>query len=268
MKKKIKITQRTTLTITIFVTFFISFSQIIAQNTPRTSGEDIPSPFEESFQEADALAVPWRSSGCHTYFPANEPDCYQVTSKEWFGSHTLTIYDGKGSVWFRFSVSPKRPDHFYEKRKKDFLPFGTGYDQYHPDVVILRLVGESQHWYKVEVNEETQATEYILKADPMWAKTTWSHWLFAGGSIGVDIEKTPLYDEPDGKIIEGPLGGTYVAAMMVKPYGNWAYVSTRGSAKGSYKDFKGWVRWRRGRSVLVKLVFDVTNGLPSTTSGK
>lgn len=267
MKNKVKIILRNIL-LPVILVFIILTIQASAQKSLEVNDNFVFLPSEEVFLEIDALAVPWRNSGCHTNFEHNEPDCHQVTDKEWFSLHTLTLYDENASVWYRFSVSPESQDHFYKKKKKDFLPFGTGFDEYYPKVVYLRLVGESPHWYKVEVNEETQATKYILKSDPMWAKTSWNYWLFFAESIKVDFEKTPLYDKPNGQIIDEVVGGLYTAAMMIKTDGDWAYVKTRGSAIGNYGLYTGWVRWRKGRTILVKLVFDVTGGLPSTTSGK
>lgn len=267
MKCKLNFIPRVLFVFTILAAIFVYYLSISAQNQIEADNAPIPPPSKEEFQKTDALAVPWRSSGCHTYFVNNAPDCHQVTDKEWFGMHTLTLYDENASVWYKFSISPDSPDHFLEKKNKDFLPFATAPTSF-PDIVILRLIGESPHWYKVEVNEETQATKYILKSDPMWAKTSWNYWLFYRGSVGVDFEKTPLYDKPDGQVIDGAVGGTYIAAMMVKTDGNWAYVRTSGSVMEYSKIYEGWVRWRKGRKILAKLVFDVAGGLPSTTSGK
>ena len=56
--------------------------------------------------------------------------------------------------------------------------------------------------------------------------------------------------------------------MMVKTDGDWAYVRTRGGTMDYSKILQVWVRWRKERKILAKLVFDVAGGLPSTISGK
>ncbi len=261
--KKLFFSDKALINITIlFSLFLFSIVSVPAQNNPSIEESSVPIPSEETFQDTDAIAAPWRSSGCPRFSFYKEPDCYEVKSTDFLNLHILSLFDEKGSLWYQFSVSIDSPDNFSKKKHKDFLPFATS-GGYLPSAVFLRLVGESPNWYKVEVNEETRDTKYILKKDPMWAKTSWERWLFDSVSIDVDFENTPLHDKPNGKILENPFVGTgYRRVHIRKSEGEWVAIDA-----GVDKDL-GWVRWRNGRKTLVKLVFEVTNGLPSTYSGK
>jgi hypothetical protein len=237
-----------------FLLFLIATSFVpgFAQNNSDSEKEMFSSPAEEKFQETDALAVPWRSSGCPTdTYVIREPNCHLVTGNEWSSSHMMSLYNEDGSLWYHFSVDPKSSDYFGRNKKKVFLPFAT-YPDY-ADVVILRLVGESPHWYKVEVNEETQATKFILKSDPMWAKTRWSYWLAEMKIFKLNEDQPPLRDKPDGQVIEESAKLRVDKVTFLSADGDWAYV------KGySYqKKYQGWIRWRKGRDILIKDRFGI-----------
>ena len=116
------------------------------------------------FKEANSLLAPWRNSGCHnTKGLIQEPNCHKFTLKEWQDSSVLTLYNEDGSQWYQFSIKPENPQHFQRNTTIGFLPFATWLAGEAP---ILRLVGESENWYKVEVNEKTQAIKYALKTIP------------------------------------------------------------------------------------------------------
>lgn len=215
----------------------------------------ISPPAEEEFIPTDALATPWRSSGCQINTRSPELDCYTVTFEERTARHILTLYDENGSLWHRFSVSPDSPVYFFKYKKEGFLPFATCCFKDWPTTVFLRMVGESSNWYKVEVNEKTQETKFAPKTDRMWGKTSWSYWLYWGTSIDVDFKLTPLYDKPNGQILEESSDlDTVKKSVFIKAEDDWAYVVT----SQDQKRYEGWIRWREGRKLLIKPSFNLT----------
>lgn len=216
-----------------------------AQNNGGEKNNDLLPPAEEKFEEATDLIVPWRSSGCSTMNREfREPDCHLVTGREWTSSEVVTLYNEDGSLWYRFSLNAKSPDYFVRNTKTGFLPFATF--PAGADTVILRQTGESPNWYKVEVNEETRAAKFVLKNDPMWAKTKWSYWLYQMQSFKY-TDDFPLLDKPNGKTIEESAGLQFETVKFLKADGDWAFVEGYIHPKA----YRGWIRWRKGRDILV-----------------
>ena len=245
--------------------------QVLAQDRKDSEKVRLRPPSEQEFQNATDLVVPWRSAGCHLNFDFNEPNCYDMTGKEYQKAAILTLYNADGSLWYRFSVQPGQPDYFLRNTKMNFLPFSTdvGFikepQNYPtcgvsvPSAVILRMVGESKDWYKVEVNEETRETKFVLKSDKLWTKTSWSYWLFQDRNIEVNTDITKLYDKPDGEVIGGfALSMGQQRFTVDKVEGDWLlgsphkplFVPTLGTKVGS-----SWIRWRKGRDILVGSIF-------------
>lgn len=263
MNRKISIAHLLSFACIAFISIFAYNSQALAQNVTDSEKEKLSPPSEEDFQASTDLAVPWRSSGCHVNFDFNEPNCYIVKVAEYRSSHILTLYNADGSLWYRFSVQPGEPSYFMKDTKMNFLPFSTdvGFIKLEdfpncgvspPVAVILRMVGESKNWYEVEINEETKATKFVLKSDRMWAKTSWSYWLFKGNNVEVDTDLTKLFDKPNGEAISKTsfLGAqTY---QVLKVESDWIYVQSREDIKGNEN---GWIRWRKGRDILVGSIF-------------
>jgi len=229
------------------------FCQFVnAQNKSGSStGEKITLPSEEHFEKATDFVSPWRHSGCNFPSAVQEPGCYKVPVDKYPTSNILTLYNEDGSRWYQFNIQWSDPDFYRKDMKPGFLPFATL--SHTKSVIILRMVGESPHWYQVEVNEKTQETKYVLKSDPTWAKSTWSHWLAAmEGFVPKDSDNL-LLDKPDGKVIEEAAEIKFEEYIFLKADGDWAYVEAaehKGNLKGWV--FKGWIRFRKGRELLVK----------------
>ena len=239
----------------------ICFSTVAAQTMEDKEDKVLP-PSEEEFQKASDLVGPWRQSGClysididTFYWSVAYPDCVHVSGQQSAATHFLTIYNADQSVWYGFSIDWQKPDFFKKKPKKDFLPVATSIREYF-DFVVLRMTGESKHWYEVEVNEQTRDVKYILKSDPAWAKSNWEYWLFKGTGrpysnyLLVDGKREMLRDKPDGKIIEKPGDFDVDKLYFVKADGDWAYVKMPGNS------LRGWIRWRNGREFLVGCIFN------------
>lgn len=247
----------------VLLTIAASFTFVSAQTPADSKDEIILPPAEEKFQETDALATLWRSSGCSRLnYDLREPNCHLVTGKEYMNTDMMTLYNEDGSLWYGFSVNFKSPDNFRKKMKKEFLPFVT-YPS--PDsVVVLRMVGESANWYKVEINEETREIKFILKNDPMWAKIKWHYLLVQMKFLKFDDKNNPIRDAPDGKIIEEFVNIQSSYTVYLKTEGDWALVVPIGHSEKK----AGWIQWRKGRELLVKPKQDLFTFATSKTNSE
>lgn len=116
------------------------------------------------------------------------------------------------------------------------------------------MVGESTNWYEVEVNEKTRATKFVLKNDPMWAKTTWSYLLAAMRLFRFEKNEQQLRDKPGGNIIKESADLRFYSFKFIKTEGDWAFVEGYKT-----KTYQGWIRWREGRNMLVTHPFGLLN---------
>lgn len=234
-----------------FVTFCLAILMVCLTTTfaqkidPQNKGVTLPS--DEKFEPASNMAIPWRWTGCHLLYP--EPNCPEITNKEFRAADKVGLYENDGSLWYRFSLNRDSPEYFLKQPKAEFDPFAT-YPR-SPNAVSLPIVAESRGWYEVEVNKKTHLTKYISKSDQEWAAVSWEYWLRWHPQIKVDFEKTPLLKTPDGAKAEGSkfLGVNQVIYM--KAEGEWAYVRFYLD-----KQYYGWVRWRKGSEILIGCAYN------------
>jgi hypothetical protein len=183
-------------------------------------------------------------------------------------SDILSLYNPDGTLWFRFSVSSKSPDYFYTNTEMDFKPFSLiGAFEKYPDGLVLRLVGESKHWYEVEINEKTRATKFISKSDPMWSRATWDFLFSWSRNIKINQNQVKLRDKPNGEVIKETADAYFGSFWFEKLDGDWMYISGIGSIKFPYETRHGWIRWRKGRDILVGSILN-QNKIPEVTAEK
>jgi len=226
---------------------FLNTPFIKAQNPPQTVENQFTVPSTEEFVETDALISPSRVSGCRTLnWEYKVSDCYYVTAVEYGSSSRNSIYNDDATLWFLIDFDSSSPNYFLKNTKLEFSPFwdGKNYGDRFPDFVVLRLVGESKNWYKVEVNEEKQLIKYIYKGDPLWTKRNWSYWHFYAVNFRVD---KPLLNAPDGEIVKESKFDEERRAKIKKIEDDWAFVEIY---EGN-DIIRGWAKWREGRKLLV-----------------
>jgi hypothetical protein len=239
----------------IMITFFfflVSGTLLQGQYVDASNRDAVKPPDKEKFVESTEVVIPWRSSdrGCDASAAHPTPDCPIITVDVYKRSDMLTLYNSDGTLWYRFSISPESQDYFLDNTKMAFKPFAPrNTKDILIETVVLRLVGESGHWYKVEVNEKTQDTKFILKSDPMWTKTTWSFLFNWSYSLIVDQHRGSLCDKPDGEVIKEYTDLVYDRLKFMKLHGDWVYVE--GIRNIEAKTYYGWIRWRKGRDILV-----------------
>lgn len=213
------------------------------------------SPSGETFRPASDLISPWVNSGCsHLNLDLRQKDCYLVTPQQWGDNRYLTIYDSDGSVWYGFDLNDLREEvNAGNKIKKNFEPLVTFIYQFN---IVLRLVAESDNWYEVEINEKSRETKYISKNDPHWTKTKWEQWLSNIERLHPPPDPTPLLDKPDGKPIPESAGIDFWYYRTQKIEGDWVYVEGKEKSGPSEEKYFGWLRWRKGRDILLGCYFN------------
>lgn len=239
--------------------FGVGLTCSFAQQPDEGNKEKPQPPRAEKFAASDSLVMSWRSfwQTCAAGFVPNpQPDCPPTPRGDVFNaSHLLTLYKMDGAVWHGFSVDPKNEAYFMTAFHEVLKPLGpSGYPMpagyfHYPDLIFLRIVRESSHWYEVEVNEESHETQYVLKSDRLWAKTDWFGVFNMSFNVVVDQTKVKLRYKPNGDVIERCADSTFARMNFAGLDGDWMQIRAGSSDTG--KSCNGWIRWRDGREILV-----------------
>jgi hypothetical protein len=237
----------------LFLLLIIAVNNIVlAQSNTVKQNIELRPPSEESFEKDEQLLMSWRTISClreeKEVHPPNCPE--RISPAIYRASDAVTLYNHDGTIWYNFSINPWSPNYLLKNRKEGFLPFSADAGV---EGITLRMVFESPNWYEVETNEETQATKFILKNDPVWMKISWNYFLAKVRLLSFDEENQPqLYDKPNGSVIKETSEIKWKdVRFRLKIEGEWAFVE-------GYKPsttYQGWVRWRKGRKLLFESNF-------------
>lgn len=207
------------------------------------SRSELPQPKAEKFAKADELALPWRSSGCIMEGIASGTPCPFSNKEKYESSRLLRLYNEDGKLWYEFSETPNDPKNYWRNPKPSFEPMGsTG--------LVLRLVGIADHWYKVEINDRSGETKFILTSDEAWIKISWDYYWKSSIRTEIDLVKTPVFDGPAGKPRFNITETTY---FFVETRGDWAKLKAYHDPQTPYFV---WVKWREGREIKVACVMN------------
>lgn len=243
----------------------LAVASVSAQSEASTVNDTVGLPNTEKFVAAEGAMIPWISSdhGCRVSSSVPTPDCRIVTMAEYLAMPVLTLHNSDGSIWYQVIVNYDSPDHYLRKPKADFKPYAAKelLDDL-SDSLVLRMVAESPHWYQVEVNEDTHATKYILKSDKAWSKVGWAFFFSWSFNVQVDQNRVKLRDKPDGQVIKEYEDLYYDRLKFLKLDGDWMYVEGIREARLLYY---GWIRWRKGRDILVGSVLN-NNKIPKSAN--
>ncbi|MBK8811937.1 MAG: hypothetical protein IPN69_14570 [Acidobacteria bacterium] len=195
-------------------------------------GQNTPKPSNCVFEESFGLLTDSTGNGKRFIKDRSETDVYR-------------IYNDDGTLWYAIAIHENNPLYFRKNPKSDFKPIMPVM----PSGPSLRLVGESEYWYKVIVNEETKTAKFVLRSDPFYMKENWETAITMGGSVRFDYSVNPLREQPDGR----PIKGVPEDLLYVQPYeikGEWIFVNSR--PRSDKQRFSGWVRWRKGNELLLR----------------
>lgn len=235
----------------LFLMLVVLANVVLAQNASVKQNKELRPPAQEKFEKDEQLIMSNRVIIClREDKEVNPPICLEGLSTEmrneiWNTLDSVILYNRDATIWYNFSIDSFSPNHFLKNRKEGFLPFSAHIGN---EGITLRMVSESPNWYEVEVNEETQATKFIVKSDPSWVKITWNYLLARVRLLSFDEENQPqLYDKPNGSVIEETSEIKWrELSFRLKIEGEWAFVEGYKSSK----KYQGWVRWRKGRKML------------------
>jgi hypothetical protein len=172
---------------------FLALTMLGQENMPRS--ERVPRPDKEAFTPASGLMMPWRYSdrGCDGITSRHKlPGCADVRGPEIEQRVMMALYNEDGSLWYEFDIRVKDgvPPDFLRENFIPLAPKRRMDDLF--TMVVLRLVGEAPDWYKVEVNEDTRETKYILRSDKNWARVGWEFFFNYSQRIEIDQKVTKL----------------------------------------------------------------------------
>lgn len=242
-------------TIILFLAGCIYFSGIcvIGQDAVSPTAE-IPAPESEEFSANTDAMVPWRKRGheCNGVIRFEDPDCPKVSPKDFQSRSVLSIYESDGSLWHRFNLNECYANPNSGFKKDGFFPYSPrdGFDCF-TRAVVLRIVGESENWYKVEINEDTQETRYISKSDNNWARVGWYRFFNSSRWITYDRSNLDLRDSPNGKVIERNPRVFPQRILFEKLDGDWMQVQFRTGFEPNISIQFAWIRWRNGNDILI-----------------
>ena len=113
---------------------------------------------------------------------------------------TVKIFNADGSIWYEFSYYKNSPLYHGKNLKPELNPMGRlkvrnlpGFD------LMLTLKAESENWYEIIVDEETQSVKYISKSEKTLGKEDWESYM-PRWFLTFDKKQNPLRDAPDGKV--------------------------------------------------------------------
>lgn len=223
----------------------LSFSQ------DRSSSPELSySPAAEDFRDATGIITTIGEASCWEWEqelirlnPGCETLFHEKTVKHG-ASPVYNIYDNDGSLWLSLVQHRSIGDTFRLTKEIGFEPFRVGLYAWS----ALRLTGESENWYRVEVNEETRQLKYVLKNNNTWEMVSWEFFILKTRQVWA-CSPVKLLDRPEGEVIKEIVFNdpNPVDFHVSEVDGDWLRVRY-----GEVQDQKfGWIRWRDGHKMLV-----------------
>jgi hypothetical protein len=147
-----------------------------------------------------------------------------------------------------------------------------------PAVLTFRVLEADHNFYRIVVNEKTFET-VVIKKNPEYAMLpkrelfgpsipkdkpykgyyiyeTWEHLLLRAEFVDFDIDYE-VYDKPEGNVIYKNIGNQFLPYNVTEVKGDWIKVK-KAVLRESYFDgiekAEGWVKWKSGNKILVKIV--------------
>ncbi|QQS32773.1 MAG: hypothetical protein IPM50_14130 [Acidobacteriota bacterium] len=238
MNTKYVIELRMVLSCLLICGFVVFFTNPVIGQEVSEEAESVTAPSKEEFKDSDGLATPWVwwNTACSL---KKELNCRHTYWARDSGRSFLSFFDSDGKLWYSYDCVLMEGS-----LPKDFDPIGFRYSDYY------RIVGESKSWYKVEINERTRETKYIVRSDPNWVKISWAQFFTYHHSIYIS-GGVKLRDKPNGDVIEEYRYRHYDQLHFNRLEGEWMRVRAKNVITTPDDDFFGWIRWRDGREILI-----------------
>ncbi|MBI3218790.1 MAG: hypothetical protein HYZ44_04705 [Bacteroidetes bacterium] len=172
----------------------------------------------------------------------------------------LIIYDSKGKpkITIRVTdsdVTTKLGDKSFS-RNNDANPFNPRLFGDNPDYfrLIFDCTKSTNKYYEVVVNQNTNETGLIKRADSLFKFETVIEYVNDWISLGLDFDRieNPLRQEPSDNaaiILNDDLKKYKIwRAEKIEMKGDWIKIKTRDNEEG-------WIRWRLYDQIIIKLYF-------------
>jgi len=179
--------------------------------------------------------------------------------REYFGKN-LVIYDinGQPKITIRVTdndVTTKLSNKSYS-RNDNGNPFSPRLFVTNPDYfrLIFDCAKSTDKYYEVIVDQKTNETGFIKKADNSFKFETVVEYVNEWTTLGLDFDRTqnPLRQEPsdNGSVISNEDQKKYKIwrAAKIEMKGDWLKVKIGDSEQG-------WIRWRQGDRILIRIYF-------------
>lgn len=180
-------------------------------------------------------------------------------AREYFGKD-LRIYDIKGEpkITIRVTdstVTTKLGGKLYS-RNDNTNPFNPRLFGNNPDYfrLIFDCTKSTDKYYQVIVDQKTNETGFIKKADSLFKFETVVEYVREWTTLGLDFDRAqnPLRQEPsdNAAVISNTDQAKYKIwrAEKIEMNGDWMKVKIR-------NDEQGWIRWRQGDRILIRIYF-------------
>ena len=176
-----------------------------------------------------------------------------VLNKNYGKEDFVHFYNGDGSLWYRFTFYYDESDGKFEYANDDFSPFAFHADYF---VLALKCVRKENGRYEVIVNEETGLRKYVKADDPVLKLETWEEHILNVFAVTFNQEENPLLATPQGQAKKVAVPDAFFHPVEVK--GEWLKVkwdTAEGTERKEPRYGSGWIRWKRGESLLVELFY-------------
>ncbi|MCG2615994.1 hypothetical protein LZZ85_16980 [Terrimonas sp. NA20] len=176
------------------------------------------------------------SSVPYTKIPADQLTEGVLTLKE-NGKGILRVYNLQNQEWVAFEPDSVIPD--------SLKPY-SAYPDYQN--LVFRVTGIEAEYYDVIVNEETGLIGKIKKNEPTLTFQRWEDHVASVFSVDFDADKNPVKQDTTG-LKRAAYHNNVEFFFPVKVKGDWLQVKWDEDTK----EKTGWLKWRKGNTLLVYL---------------
>lgn len=171
-----------------------------------------------------------------------------ITQKGFSEGQSIEIYNQDGSIWYKTSLFNDGAVKSIEQNQ-DFRPFRYDLDD---NFFYFNCVGQDAEYFQVIVNDETGLKKFVRKDSSHFKFESWEKYILDCFAVEFDIEKNPLREEINGKVIVREIPKElYFNAVEIK--GEWLKVNLRDINTEKSYGF-GWIRWKINDKIMINFL--------------
>lgn len=221
---------RTVLSVLLFTTVFISCNNQSREST--LSSADTAS---NAVQQAASAATDT------TKLPAMDELTMGVCKLKGGAQGTVRLYDENENLTDSIVLSDEHEPTLHPWANK------TDYG-----ILVFRVIGQQNNYYKVIADEDKQRTAFLKKADPAMEFQTWDQHILKTFSVEFDEQQNPARKKPDAQsaVISIKDEGDIVF-HPIAVQGEWMQVEWGDGSPAN----TGWIRWKNGNKRLIEFYY-------------